>query len=83
MIQSTQPSIERTSQLLTVTDVATRLSVSVSMTYRLIASGKISSFRIGGRIRISEEQLARFLKEHETEQQTTLRSLPQSSVRHF
>jgi excisionase family DNA binding protein len=48
----------------TVREVAERLEVSVSLTYRLIAAGKLRCSRHGlgrGAIRISEEQLGEYL----------------------
>ena len=50
---------------MTVREAAERLEVSVSLTYRLIAAGKLCCTRHGlgrGAIRISEEQLAAFLE---------------------
>jgi putative molybdopterin biosynthesis protein len=52
-------------KLLKVTEVADRLSISLSMAYQLIETGAITHYRIGGAIRISEEQLSEYLKETE------------------
>jgi excisionase family DNA binding protein len=49
---------------LKVREVAKRLDISVSLTYRLIESGKLSCSRHGlgrGVIRVSEDQLAAYL----------------------
>jgi excisionase family DNA binding protein len=51
--------------LLTVEDVATRLNVSDKFVYGVIATGRLKHHRLGkgqGGIRVSEEQLAEFLR---------------------
>ncbi len=51
--------------MLSVKDVAERLNVSSSIIYGLVDAGQIVCHRIGigrGAIRISEEDLARYLK---------------------
>lgn len=51
--------------MLTVKDVADRLNVSQSIVYALVDAGQIVCHRIGlgrGSIRITEEDLARYLK---------------------
>lgn len=50
--------------MLTVRDVATRLNLSRQCVYSLIRGGKLKAYRIGtgrGAIRVSEEDLSRFL----------------------
>lgn len=47
--------------MLKVADVAQRLNVSQSKVYELIEAGDLAHHRIGGAIRVSEEQLAAFL----------------------
>jgi excisionase family DNA binding protein len=54
--------------LMKVGDVAKQLNCSASLVYEHIASGRLRSYRIGkgrGGLRVSEEQLAAFLKETE------------------
>src|SRR5690349_2464743 len=54
------------SALLTPSEVATRLKRSVKHIYRLIRSGRLLHIADGERsVRVSEEHLARFLKENE------------------
>jgi excisionase family DNA binding protein len=49
-------------KLLTVTEVATSLSISESLVYRLKDEGKLRCFRIGrGAIRFSEEDVMEYL----------------------
>ena len=47
--------------MLTVKTIAERLGVSSGLIYREIAECRLSSYRIGGAIRVSEEQLAAYL----------------------
>lgn len=47
--------------MLTVKEIAGRLKVSLSKAYALIDAGEIAHYRIGGSIRVSEEQLQEFL----------------------
>lgn len=49
--------------MLKVSEVARRLNVSQSKVYELIEAGQLTHHRIGGAIRVSEEQLATFLEE--------------------
>lgn len=49
-------------QLLTVSDVAEFLKLSVNKTYSLIKQGVIPHTRIGGAIRIVKEDLETFIK---------------------
>ena len=51
--------------MLRVKRVAERLSLSVSAVYALIESGALPHYKIGGAIRVSEDQLKRFLDDHE------------------
>jgi excisionase family DNA binding protein len=48
--------------VLTVKAVAERLAISQATVYGLVTTGKLRSYRIGGAIRISEEQLQAFLE---------------------
>ena len=47
--------------MLNVKDVADRLSLSPSKVYRLIEDREIAHHRIGGAIRVTEEQIAEYL----------------------
>jgi excisionase family DNA binding protein len=47
--------------MLKVSQLANRLNLSISKTYALIEKGEIGHHRLGGAIRISEEQLQQFL----------------------
>jgi excisionase family DNA binding protein len=47
--------------MLTVREMATRLSLSVTKAYELLRSGSLPHYRIGGAIRISEADFAAFL----------------------
>ncbi len=51
-----------TPHLLRVAEVAERLSLSPSKIYELVESGALPHHKIGGSIRVSEEQLARYLE---------------------
>lgn len=53
-------------KFLTVRDVAERLSVSLSVVYREVTARNLSCYRIGGAIRISEQQLADYLANAES-----------------
>jgi len=55
--------------LLTVQQVAERLSISQSLAYRLVADGKLRAYRIGkGTLRFSEEMLCEYLSSCELHQ---------------
>lgn len=47
--------------LMTPKQVAERLAISLSKVYALIEKGVIGCYRIGGSIRVSEEQLNTYL----------------------
>lgn len=51
----------------TIAEAATLLSISRSRLYELIHSGMIQSVKFGRSRRITEEQLHRFLSDHEME----------------
>jgi excisionase family DNA binding protein len=55
-------SASETARLMTVPEVAKRLNISRSKTYQLIDSGALPHFRIGGSVRVAEDQLAEFLE---------------------
>jgi excisionase family DNA binding protein len=54
--------------MLTVADVAERLRKSRSFVYELIGAGRLSYFRVGGSIRVSEAQLTEYLESVERRQ---------------
>src|SRR5262245_21643955 len=59
---------KRDPQLMTAREVAQKLRLSVSFIYERIADGSLPHFRLGsgqGGIRVSEEQLAAYLRSHE------------------
>jgi len=47
---------------LTIQDVANRQQLSYWTVYRLVRSGRIGHYRVGGSIRISEEQYRAYLR---------------------
>jgi excisionase family DNA binding protein len=48
--------------VLTVKVVAERLALSVSKVYQLIEVGDLAHYRLGGAIRVSDEQLTEYLQ---------------------
>lgn len=48
--------------MLTPKKLAERLSLSLSMVYRLLTSGELECHRFGAAYRVSEEQLAEYLE---------------------
>lgn len=66
-------------KLLTAKETATSLKISLSMVYRLISTGELPSYAIGGCIRVSESDLSQFL---DSRKQETAK-LPESQKRHF
>lgn len=65
--------------MLTPRQLADRLSLSLSMVYRLLSSGELECYRFGSAYRVSEEQLTQFLQRQKVE---TQRKLPKAR-RHF
>ena len=65
--------------MLTPKQLAARLSLSLSMVYRLLSSGELECYRFGSAYRVSEEQLSQFLQRQKVE---TQRKLPKAR-RHF
>ena len=55
------------SKLLSVNEVANRISVSGSMVYALIEKGMLKCHRIGRCIRVSESQIADYLESCEVD----------------
>ena len=67
--------------MLTVKEVAEKLSISRSLAYRMIRNGEIASYRIASCRRVSEEELQRYLERTRvTEKQQVL---PDAKGRHF
>ncbi len=67
--------------MLTVKQVAQKLSISSSLAYRMVRTGEIPSYRIANCRRIKEEDLAAYIERSkvvEAEQR-----VPASSRRHF
>ena len=65
--------------MLTPRQLADRLSLSLSMVYRLLSNGELECYRFGSAYRVSEEQLNQFLQRQKVE---TQRKLPKAR-RHF
>ena len=65
--------------MLTPKQLAERLSLSLSMVYRLLSTGELECYRFGSTYRVSEEQLTAFLQKQKMEAQ---RRLPKAR-RHF
>lgn len=65
--------------MLTPKQLAARLSLSLSMVYRLLSNGELECYRFGSAYRVSEEQLNQFLQRQKVE---TQRKLPKAR-RHF
>ena len=65
--------------MLTPKQLAARLSLSLSMVYRLLTNGELECYRFGSAYRVSEEQLIQFLQRQKVE---TQRKLPKAR-RHF
>jgi len=53
---------QRTKRLLTVEEVAKRLSVALRTVRRLIDRGELPAHRIGRMVRISEDDLERYIR---------------------
>lgn len=65
--------------LLTIKEVAARLKISLSLAYRLVASGEISYYEIASCKRVSEEELGIFLER----QKNIASKLPKRTGDHF
>lgn len=66
--------------MLTVKQVAERLSISRSLAYRMIRNGEIPSYRIASCRRVSEQDLQKYL---ERSQAQKVNELPKSRGKHF
>ncbi len=72
--------------MFTVNEVAVKLNVSRATVYNAVESGDLPHHRIGqgrGTIRISEEQLKRFLERNEMGRVDTLRPAPVVKLKHL
>lgn len=70
--------------LLTVKNVMAMLNISMSKMYHLIESGKMPHYRIDGAIRISDEQVNKFLEERKREREDSpARQKPPRPQRQF
>jgi excisionase family DNA binding protein len=71
-------------KLLTVTEVASSLSISESLVYRLKDEGKLRCFRIGkGAIRFSEEDVIEYLNSCVVEVEIRPRRAVVSKLKHI
>ncbi len=64
---------------LTIKEVAERLKISLSLAYRLVASGEIPCYEIASCKRVDEEELLEYLKTRKAE----VTKLPPGTKRHF
>lgn len=48
--------------MLTLTEVAGRLNVSIETVRRLIKNGKLKAIKVGNQLRVSEEALAEYIR---------------------
>lgn len=53
--------------LLKAEDVAAQLGLSVSQAYRLMRSGRLRTVRFGGTVRVSQDAIDEFVREHTEE----------------
>ncbi len=58
--------------MLTPKQLAARLSLSLSMVYRLLSSGELECYRFGSAYRVSEDQLNAFLQRQKVETQKSI-----------
>ena len=66
--------------MLTVKQVAERLSISRSLAYRMIRTGEIPSYRIANCRRVSEEELQRYLDRSQAQSAV---EMPRAKGKHF
>jgi excisionase family DNA binding protein len=65
--------------MLTIKELAAQLKISLSLAYRLVASGEIPSYAIGSCKRIDQSDLAAYLNQ----QRSRVPTVPKSSRKHF
>ena len=65
--------------MLTVKMVSQRLKLSLAKCYAIIASGELECYRFGRSVRVSEEQLAKYLEQVKSE----IKAFKPSTSRHF
>ena len=58
--------------MLTPKQLAAKLSLSLSMVYRLLANGDLECYRFGSAYRVSEDQLNAFLQRQKVETQKSI-----------
>lgn len=66
--------------MLTVKQVAEKLSISRSLAYRMIRSGEIPSYRIANCRRVSEEELQKYLERAQSQRPI---EMPKLHGKHF
>ncbi len=66
--------------MLTVKQVAERLSISKSLAYRMVRTGEIPSYRIANCRRVSEEELQKYLDRSQTQ---SVVEMPKAKGKHF
>ena len=70
-------------KLLTISDLAERLSISTSLAYRVVAEKKLRAYRIGGAIRFSEEQIQEYLQSCEVQREPEQRRARLPRLKHL
>jgi excisionase family DNA binding protein len=73
-------------RLLRVMEVAERLQISRSKAYELIESGAMPHYRIGGSVRVAEEQLQAYLESVRREPEpprTATVARPRTKLKHL
>lgn len=65
--------------LMTIKEVAQRLRISLSLAYRLVASGELRSYQVASCKRVSEEDLEAYLNQSRPENKRP----PRGQGRHF
>jgi excisionase family DNA binding protein len=70
-------------KLLTIRQVAERLAISRNLCYRLVSTGKLRAYRIGGAIRFSEEQIQEYLDSSVMDVYREPRMVPTVKLKHL
>lgn len=63
-------------QLLTVRQVADRLSVSTKLIYKMFSAGKLDGYKIEGAVRIDEASLDAYLQANRIEKKKPVPTVP-------
>ncbi len=58
----------KNTKLLSPSDLAKILNISIPTVYRLIESRTISFYKVGGSLRFSEEDVIKYLEKHRVEE---------------